>query len=61
VFDDKTETWYFAVMDVVAALTDSANPSDYIKKLKSRDSELAKGWGQIVTPFRFQLLAGSNV
>ncbi|MBQ7812173.1 MAG: hypothetical protein IJ394_06425 [Bacteroidales bacterium] len=24
------------------------NPSDYIKKMKKRDIELAKGWGQIV-------------
>jgi prophage antirepressor-like protein len=60
VFDDKTETWYFAVMDVVAALTDSANPSDYIKKLKSRDSELAKGWGQIVTPLSIPTAGGKQ-
>lgn len=40
--------WYFVVEDVVRILTDSVNPKDYIKKLKKRDSELAKGWGQIV-------------
>jgi prophage antirepressor-like protein len=50
VWDDENETWYFVVTDVVEALTDSANPSDYIKKMKKRDPELAKGWGQIVTP-----------
>ena len=49
-WDDKTEKWYFAVSDVVAALTDSVNPTDYIKKMRKRDPELAKGWGQIVTP-----------
>jgi prophage antirepressor-like protein len=50
VWDDESESWYFVVTDVVEALTDSANPSDYIKKMKKRDPELAKGWGQIVTP-----------
>lgn len=50
VWDDKEEKWYFCVVDVVEALTDSANPTDYIKKMKKRDPELAKGWGQIVTP-----------
>ena len=33
-----------------AMLTESPNPSDYLKKVKKRDEELAKGWGQIVTP-----------
>jgi len=40
--------WYFVVEDVVKILTDSVNPKDYIKKLKKRDPELAKGWGQFV-------------
>jgi hypothetical protein len=42
--------WWFALNDVVAVLTNTTNPTDYIKKLRKRDSELAKGWGQIVTP-----------
>ncbi|MCL5291391.1 MAG: hypothetical protein M1548_02530, partial [Actinobacteria bacterium] len=42
--------WWFVVTDVIEALTDSSNPTDYIKKMRSRDEELAKGWGQIVTP-----------
>lgn len=50
VWDDTTEEWYFVVTDVVGALTDSPNPTDYIKKLKKRDGSLAQGWGQIVTP-----------
>ena len=54
VWDDKEEKWYFCVVDVVEALTDSVNPTDYIKKMKKRDPELAKGWGQIVTPFPFR-------
>ena len=50
VWDTNTEEWYFVVADVVGALTDSLNPTDYIKKLKKRDELLAQGWGQIVTP-----------
>ena len=35
-FDENEETWYFSVVDVVAALTDSANPRDYWFKMKIR-------------------------
>ncbi len=50
VWDDEEEQWYFSVVDVVALLTESVNPTDYIKKMRRRDPELAKGWGQFVTP-----------
>lgn len=36
--------------DVVEVLTDTTNSSDYIKKMRKRDDDLSKGWGQIVTP-----------
>jgi prophage antirepressor-like protein len=39
-YDEKTETWYFSVVDIVEALTDSTNATDYLKKLRKRDSEL---------------------
>jgi len=58
VWDDVAEEWYFAVVDVVEALTESANPTDYIKKMKKRDPELAKGWGQIVTPLSVPTAGG---
>ena len=35
-FDEKTETWFFSVVDIVAALTDSKNPRDYWFKMKVR-------------------------
>ena len=60
VWDDTAEEWYFAVVDVVAALTDSVNPTDYIKKMRQRDPELAKGWGQIVTPLAIQTAGGKQ-
>lgn len=37
-------------MDIVDVLTGSVNVTDYIKKIKRRDAEFSKGWGQIVTP-----------
>ncbi len=39
-WDESEEKWYFSVVDVVEALTESVNPTDYLKKLRKRDSEL---------------------
>jgi hypothetical protein len=50
--------WWFVIMDVVAALTDSAQPDGYIKDMRRRDIELAKGWGQIATPLSVQTAGG---
>ena len=35
-WDEKTEEWYFAIVDVVAVLTESKNPQAYWRKLKQR-------------------------
>lgn len=35
-YDEQKETWYFSVIDVVSALTDSVNPRDYWFKMKVR-------------------------
>ena len=51
--------WWFVITDVVAALTDSVNPSDYLKKLRKRDpslSEVFKGGGQIVPPLELSTI-----
>ena len=42
--------WWFVIVDVVSALTDSIDPNGYIKDMRRRDVELSKGWGQIATP-----------
>lgn len=42
VWNDDEEKWYFSVLDVVEVLTDSANPTDYFKKMRKRDPELAE-------------------
>lgn len=41
-YDEKAEVWYFSVVDIIFALTESANPTDYLKKLRKRDIELGK-------------------
>lgn len=51
VWNEAEQKWYFVVSDVIQILTGTPNPSDYIKKMRKRDEELAKGWGQIVPPF----------
>ena len=41
-WDAQKELWYFSVVDIIAALTESPNPTDYLKKLRKRDTELGK-------------------
>ena len=60
VWDEKEEKYYFAVADIVQVLTDTTNPTDYLKKMRQRDKELAQGWGQIVTPLSYQTLGGKQ-
>lgn len=60
VWDDETEEWFFCIVDVVSVLTDSVNPTDYIKKMKKRDTSLAQGWGQIVTPLSIPTAGGKQ-
>lgn len=39
-YDSETEIWYFSLVDIVFALTDSVNATDYLKKIRKRDQEL---------------------
>lgn len=36
----QEEKWYFSIVDVVEILTESVNPTDYLKKLRKRDESL---------------------
>jgi len=45
--------WWFVITDIIAALTDAADPSDYWKKMRRRDPDLSldsQGGGQIDPP-----------
>jgi prophage antirepressor-like protein len=50
VWNEAQQKWYFVVADVVQVLTETPNPTDYIKKMRKRDELLSQGWGQLVTP-----------
>ncbi len=52
--------WWFVIVDVVEALTDSVQPNGYIKDMRRRDPELAKGWGQIATPLSIDTAGGKQ-
>lgn len=39
-YDADSEVWYFSLVDIVEALTESTNPTDYLKKIRKRDPEL---------------------
>ena len=39
-YDKKLEMWFFSIIDIIQALTDSVNPTDYLKKLRKRDVEV---------------------
>jgi prophage antirepressor-like protein len=52
--------WWFVIEDVVSALTDSVQPKGYIKDMRRRDPELAKGWGQIATPLEIDTAGGKQ-
>ena len=41
IWDEEQEEWYFSVVDVVGVLSESKNPTDYHKKMRKRDEQLA--------------------
>ena len=60
VWNEENQKWYFSITDVVQVLTDTPNPSDYLKKMKKRDEFLSQGWGQIVTPLDIETSGGKQ-
>jgi DNA-damage-inducible protein D len=60
VWNEADEKWYFVVVDVVRILTDSPNPTDYIKKIRKRNIQLSEGWGQIVTTLSVETAGGKQ-
>ncbi|MEK7622017.1 MAG: Bro-N domain-containing protein [Patescibacteria group bacterium] len=54
----KNGEWWFVITDVAEALTGSTQPEGYLKDMRRRDPELAKGWGQIATPLSISTAGG---
>src|SRR3990167_4768445 len=52
--------WWFVITDVIAALTDSQNPKQYLKNMLNRDEELSKGWVQIEHPLSIDTTGGKQ-
>ncbi len=47
---ESDEKWYFSIKDVILILAEAKDPKDYLSKMRRREPELSKGWGQIVHP-----------
>ncbi len=54
-FNDE---WWFVAIDIVEALTDSKNPTGYLKDMRRRDEGFKEGWGQIATPLEILTKGG---
>lgn len=59
-WNEEEQQWYFSVVDVVEALTDSSDPKQYIKKMRMRDPILQSYWGTICTPVEMMALDGKK-
>lgn len=54
------EEWWFAIVDVIAAVTDSTQPQGYLKDMRRRDPELNKSWEQIAAPLLIETSGGTQ-
>lgn len=71
VFQDKNirrvlfnKEWWFVIKDIISVLTNSVNPSDYLKKIRKRDlslNELFKGGGQNVPPLGMEFNTAGGI
>lgn len=52
--------WWFVIEDVVIALTETTSAKDYINKMRRRDEELSKGYGQIVHTLPIETSGGKQ-
>ena len=59
-WDEEKEEWYFSVQDVVAVLSESTDPKQYIKKMRTRDPQLSANWGTICTPVQMPAAAAMS-
>lgn len=54
------EAWFYSLVDVVGALTESANPTDYLKKLRKRDEGLRSYLGTNCPQIAMLTTTGKN-
>lgn len=65
VFEDKrirrtwfNEEWWYVAVDIIEVLTNSKNPTGYLKDMRRRHESFAQGWVQIATPLPIQTSGG---
>lgn len=54
----KNNKWYYSIIDVIKLLTDSSNPNQYLKNIKSKDLELGKNWNNLCINLNMQTKDG---
>ncbi|MDA3939905.1 MAG: BRO family protein [Spirochaetia bacterium] len=57
-WDEEQEKCFFSVQDIVQILSESKDVKQYIKKIRSRNSELNANWGTICTPVEMIAIDG---
>lgn len=58
------DEWWFVIVDVVTALTDSVDPKQYLKRIRQRDpqlNEIFKGRVQFVPPLALEFSTAGGV
>lgn len=51
-WEEENEKWFFSVQDIVQILSESNDVKQYIKKMRTRNTELNNNWGTICTPVK---------
>lgn len=59
-WDEENEKWFFSVQDIVQILSESNDVKQYIKKMRSRNTELNNNWGTICTPVKMIAIDGKK-
>lgn len=54
------DEWYYSLVDIVAVLSESTNPTDYLKKTRKRDNELKNYIGTNCPQVEMQTTSGKN-
>lgn len=67
VFQDKkirrawhNDEWYYSLVDIVSVLSESKNPTDYLKKIRKRDEELKNYIGTNCPQVEMQTTSSKN-
>ena len=59
-WDEENEKWFFSIQDIVQILSESKDVKQYIKKIRSRNTELNNNWGTICTPVEMIAVDGKK-